>query len=127
MPLTRDFRETVQRRAQRDPEFREMLLTSGVQCLLGGEASVAKVVLNDYIETAIGYKKLGKLTGRPPESLSRMFSGEGNASASDLLEVVNAIQRHEGICLEVRVVRQGVNGTNEPAHDEKHTPAPSPA
>ena len=36
MPLTRDFKETVQARAERDPEFREGLLKEGVECLLAG-------------------------------------------------------------------------------------------
>ena len=34
MPLTRDFKETVQLRAARDPAFREGLLKEGVECLL---------------------------------------------------------------------------------------------
>ena len=104
MPLTRDFRETVQERARREPEFREMLLTSGVQCLLNGEVNVAKVVLRDYIETTMGYEKLGKLTGTTPESLACMFGKKGTASASDLLKVISCIQQHEGIQLEVNVV-----------------------
>ena len=104
MPLTRDFRETVQERARREPEFREMLLTSGVQCLLNGEVNVAKVVLRDYIETTMGYERLGKLTGTTPESLSCMFTDRGNPSAGELLEVVSHIQQHEGIQLEVKVV-----------------------
>ena len=35
MPLTRDFKESVQVRAARDPEFREGLLKEGVECLPG--------------------------------------------------------------------------------------------
>ena len=105
MAPTIDFREIVQERALREPEFREMLFTSGVQCLLDGEVNVAKVVLRDYIETAIGYEKLGKMTGRPPESLACMFGKEGAPSAGDLLEVVCGIQRHEGVRLEVHAVR----------------------
>ena len=104
MPLTRDFRETVQERARREPEFREMLLTSGVQCLLNGEVNVAKVVLRDYIEATIDYEKLGTLTSTPPESLACMFGKKGTASASDLLKVIGCIQQHEGIQLEVKVV-----------------------
>ena len=105
MPLTRDFRETVQERARREPEFREMLLTSGVQCLLNGEVNVAKVVLRDYIETTMGYEKLGKLTDTPAESLACMFGENGSPSASDLLQVVSHIQQHEGVRLEVHAVR----------------------
>ena len=37
MPLTRDFKETVQASAERDPAFREGLLKEGVECLLAGD------------------------------------------------------------------------------------------
>ena len=37
MPLTREFKETIQARIERDPDFREELLREGVGCLLSGE------------------------------------------------------------------------------------------
>ena len=63
MPPTRDFKETVQARAQRDPTFREGLLKEGVQCLLAGDVDVGKIVLRDYIEVIIGFEGLGSLWG----------------------------------------------------------------
>ena len=54
VPLTRDFKETVHARAQRDPAFRDGLLKEGVQCLLAGEVEVGKIVLRDYFEAIIG-------------------------------------------------------------------------
>ena len=50
MELTRDFRETVRARAQRDPAFRRALLQEGVECLLGGDVETGKVVLRAYFE-----------------------------------------------------------------------------
>ena len=50
MPLTRDFKETVHARAQRDPAFRDGLLKEGVECLLAGHVDAGKIVLRDYIE-----------------------------------------------------------------------------
>jgi hypothetical protein len=49
MALTRDFKETVQARAQRDPAFREALLQEAIEAMLaayinatvGGQASGA--------------------------------------------------------------------------------------
>ena len=104
MPLTRDFRETVRERARCEPRFREMLLESSIECLLGGEVNVAKIVLRDYIETTISYDDLGELTNTPPESLAFMFGKKGNPSATDLLKVIVHIQQHEGIQFEVKVV-----------------------
>jgi hypothetical protein len=37
MPLTRDFKETIQERASRDARFREALLKEAVDALLSGE------------------------------------------------------------------------------------------
>ena len=80
MPLTRDFKETVQVRAQRDPAFREGLLKKGVECLLAGDMDTGK-------------------------SLMRMFGPSDNPHAHNLFEVIRCIQQHEGVQLEVKAVR----------------------
>lgn len=55
MPLTRDFRETIQARVQSDPVFRQELLKEGVECLLSGEVEVGKAVLRDLINATGGF------------------------------------------------------------------------
>ena len=105
MPLTRDFKETVQARAERDREFREGLLKEGIECLLSGDVEVGKIVLRDYINATIGFEELGSLTGKPPKSLMRMFGPSGNPYARNLFEVISQIQQHEGIQLEVKAFR----------------------
>ena len=55
MPLTRDFRETIQARVQRDLGFREELLKEGIDCLLSGEVETAKAVLRDFINATGGF------------------------------------------------------------------------
>ena len=62
MPLTRDFKETVHARAQRDPTFRDGLLKEGVECLFAGDINAGKIVLRDYIDATIGFEALGSLT-----------------------------------------------------------------
>ena len=105
MPLTRDFKETVQDRAARDPAFREELLKEGVECLLSGDVDAGKIVLRDYINATIGFEKLGLLTNKSPKSLMRMFGPDGNPHARNLFEVIGRIQEHEGVQLEVNTVR----------------------
>ena len=105
MPLTRDFKETVQARAERDPAFREALLKEGVECLLAGDLEAGKIVLRDYINATIGFEELGTLTNRQPKSLMRMFGPSGNPQARNLFEVISRIQQHEGVHLEVHAVR----------------------
>jgi hypothetical protein len=43
--LSRDFKETIQTRIQRDPAFREELFREGIQCLLNGEMDTGKAIL----------------------------------------------------------------------------------
>ena len=105
MPLTRDFKETVRARAERDPAFREELLKEGVECLLAGDVDAGKIILRDYINATIGFDELGSITNKPPKSLMRMFSPSGNPHARNLFEVISRIQQHEGVQLEVNTVR----------------------
>ena len=105
MPLTRDFKETVQARARRDPAFREGILKEGVECLLAGDVDAGKIMLRDYINATIGFAQLGFLTNRPPKSLMRMFGPAGNPHARNLFEVISRIQQYEGVQLEVKAVR----------------------
>ncbi len=105
MPLTRDFRETVMARAGRDPVFREGLLNEGIGALLNGEVDVGKALLRDYINATVGFDELGRLTGKSSKSLMRMFGPNGNPQARNLFEVINQIQRHEGVRLHVTAVR----------------------
>ena len=105
MALTRDFKETLRRRVERDPAFREALLKEGVECLLAGDVDTGKAVLRDYINATVGFDQLGGLTRKPPKSLMRMFGPEGNPQARNLFEIISRLQQHEGVRLEVRTAR----------------------
>jgi hypothetical protein len=78
MALTRDFKETVQARASRDPAFRQALLREAVAAMLAGDLATGKAVLRDYINATIGFEELGRATGTPANSLMRMFGPRGN-------------------------------------------------
>ena len=105
MPLTRDFKETVQARARRDPAFREGLLKEGVECLLAGDVDAGKIILRDYINATIGFEELSSLTNKPSKSLMRMFGPSGNPYARNLFDVISRIQQHQGVQLEVKAIR----------------------
>ena len=105
MPLTKNFKETVQARAQSDPAFRDAMFEEGISCLLLGDMTTGKAILRDYINATIGFESLGELTHHSPKSLMRMFSAEGNPQAQNLFAVIGALQQQEGVHLEVRTVR----------------------
>ena len=101
MALTRDFKETIQARAQRDPAFRKALLQEGVECLLAGDVDTGKALLRDYINATIGFEELSQVFDKSSKSLMRMFSPKGNPQASNLFAVIQYLQEQEGIHLEV--------------------------
>lgn len=105
MPLTRSFKETVQARAQRDPDFRSSLLQESVECMLAGDIDTGKTLLRTFINATIGFAALGELTDKQPKSLMRMLGPNGNPQARNLFAVIDCVQRQEGIQLEVTATR----------------------
>jgi AraC-like DNA-binding protein len=102
MAPTKEFRDTIQARAQRDPAFRKALIQEGVECLLAGDVDTGKAVLRDYINATIGYEELSQVFGKSSKSLMRMFGPKGDPQASNLFAVTRYLQEQEGIHLEVK-------------------------
>ncbi|MBW9264973.1 MAG: transcriptional regulator [Candidatus Thiodiazotropha sp. (ex. Lucinisca nassula)] len=102
MALTKDFKDTIQARAQRDPAFRKALLQEGVECLLAGDVDTGKAVLRDYINATIVLEELSQVFDKSSKSLMRMFGPRGNPQASNLFAVIHYLQEQEGIHLEVK-------------------------
>ena len=101
MSLTRDFNELVQKRAARDPAFRDALLREGVDTLLAGGVDTGKAILRDYTKATVGFEKLGAASGTPPKSLVRMLGPRGNPQARNLFGIIGYLQKHAGIELHV--------------------------
>ena len=105
MALTKDFKDTIKNRVERDPAFREELLKEGIECLLAGDMDTGKAVLRDYINATMGFESLGEATDRSPKSLMRMFGPKGNPQARNLFDIIAHLQEREGIHLKVYAVR----------------------
>ena len=102
MPLTRDFKETIQARARRDEAFREALLTEAVDAMLSGDVETGKTVLRDYINATVGFDALATVTKKSPKSLMRMLGPNGNPQARNLFKIVAYLQTKAGLQLKVR-------------------------
>ena len=87
MALTRDFKNTIKKRIERDPGFRENLLKEGIECLLIGDIDTGKAILRDYINATIGFDALSTVTAKSPKSLMRMFGPKGNPQARNIFEI----------------------------------------
>jgi hypothetical protein len=106
MPLTRDFKETIRARVQRDPGFRKALLRQGIENFLSGDVETGKIILRDFINATVGFNKLGNVTQRSAKSLMRMFGPRGNPQARNLFEILAYLQKTEGVCFELRPKRR---------------------
>ena len=53
MALTRNFKETILARVERDPDFREALLEEVVLCLISNDTEIGESILRDYINATI--------------------------------------------------------------------------
>ncbi|MES1944107.1 putative transcriptional regulator [Salinisphaera sp. PC39] len=101
MVLTRAFQETVRERAQTDPAYRIAMLSEAAEELLAGQAASARSILRSYINATLGFETLAAETGIAVKSLHRMFSARGNPTLSNLTRVLQTLEAHEGVSLEV--------------------------
>ncbi len=101
MPLTHDFKETIQARAQAEPKFRQALLREAIECFISGDLATGKTVLRDYVNATAGFQDLEKRTRIPAKSLMRMLGPKGSPSAENLLNILTALQKTEGVYFEI--------------------------
>lgn len=102
MALTRDFKETIRARVERDPKFRKELLCEGVEAMVAGDVATAKSILRDYINATVGFTELSEKTHIPSKSLMRMLGPSGNPRADNLLQIVRFLQQREGVRFQIK-------------------------
>jgi len=102
MALTREFRETVYKRAQRDAEFRKALLTEAMNSYLSGDETTGKAVLRDVINATIGFERLGEELQKPSKSLHRMLGPHGNPSTTNFFGILRVLQKRVRVKLTVK-------------------------
>lgn len=104
MALTRDFKQTVQERVQREPAFAKALLDEAATLFLNGEPETARLMLRDLVSATVGFEDLAALTAKPPKSLHRMLSQRGNPSMDNLAAIFSAVRSKLNVGIEVHTV-----------------------
>ncbi len=104
MTLTRDFKQTVVERVERDPDFAKALLDEAATLFLSGEPDTARLILRDLVNATVGFESLAELTHKPSKSLHRMLSPKGNPSMDNLAAIFSAVQNWLKVTFDVRVV-----------------------
>ena len=104
MALTRNFRQTVVERVEREPAFAQALLDEAATLFLNGEPETARLILRDLVNATIGFEQLAMLTARPNKSLHRMLSPSGNPSMDNLAAIIDALRISLNVNFEARSV-----------------------
>jgi len=104
MALTRDFKQTVAERAQRDPEFAKAMLDEAATLFLNGEPDTARLILRDLVNATVGFEELATATAKPSKSLHRMLSARGNPSMDNLSAIFGAVRQRLNVTIEARTV-----------------------
>jgi DNA-binding phage protein len=102
MALTREFRETVYRRVQRDAAFGKALLTEAVNAYLGGDEATGKAVLRAVVNATVGFEPLAAEVGKSGKSLHRMLGPRGNPSTANFFAILQVLQKRAGVKLTVK-------------------------
>ncbi|MBW4619800.1 MAG: transcriptional regulator [Cyanosarcina radialis HA8281-LM2] len=104
MTLTRDFKETVNARIQRDPTFAVALFDEAVSLFLNGEPETARLILRDLVNATVGFEELAIETSKPSKSLHRMLSAKGNPTMDSLTTIIAALRKRLHVDIKVQTV-----------------------
>ena len=104
MALTRDFKQTVVQRVQRDSAFAKALLDEAATLFLNGEPETARMILRDLVNATVGFEALATLTDKPSKSLHRMLSQKGNPSMDNLSAIFDAVRAWLKVGIKVRTI-----------------------
>lgn len=102
MALTRDFKETINARVQRDSEFAIALLDEAISLFLNGEPETARLILRDIVNATVGFEQLAIETSKPSKSLHRMLSAKGNPTMDNLTAIFNVLRKQLNVDIEVK-------------------------
>ena len=101
---TRDFKETVAARVQKDPAFAQALLDEAITLFVNGEPESAKLILRDLVNATVGFEALAEEIHKPAKSLHRMLSQSGNPTMSNISAVFAAIKRALKVEIHTQIV-----------------------
>jgi DNA-binding phage protein len=104
MALTRDFKQTVVERVEREPGFAKAMLDEAATLFLNGEPELARIILRDLVNATVGFEELAQLTDKPSKSLHRMLSPNGNPSMDNLAAIFGAVSARLKVGLEAHTV-----------------------
>jgi len=89
--------------AKQEPAMRAALFGEALEAFFLNDFALVKHLLRLLIHCTIGFEPLSKQLGFTSKSLMRMLSNNGNPTTKNLLQILNAIRRHQQIDLKLYV------------------------
>ncbi|NKB69673.1 MAG: transcriptional regulator [Candidatus Latescibacteria bacterium] len=102
MALTRDYKETIKERAEREPEFAALLMNEAASSFLAGEPQTARLILRELVNPTIGFEQLADSLDKPSKSVHRMLSPKGNPTMDNLTHIFAVLQDKLGFAIEIK-------------------------
>ena len=102
MALTRDYKESIRKRSERDPEFAASLMKEALTTFISGEPETARVILRELVNSTIGFEHLSAELEKPSKSVHRMLSSRGNPTMDNLTSIFVTLQKE--LDTEVQVI-----------------------
>lgn len=103
MALTRDYKQTIRERAERDPDFATALMNEAVSSFLNGEPETARLILRELVNSTIGFERLAEKLDKSSKSVHRMLSLTGNPTMDNLTSIFSALQDNLDFSIEVKL------------------------
>ena len=101
MVLSRKFRETVQLRVQKDPDYRKALIINAANAFLNGDIDTGKHLLRDYLNATQSFPSIARELSRNEKSIRRMVGPRGNPTLYNFINLLEACKRRENLDLKV--------------------------
>lgn len=106
MALTRDYKQTIRERAEKDPDFATALMNEAVSAFLNGESETARLILRELVNSTIGFELLAEKLDKSSKSVHRMLSLKGNPTMDNLTDIFSALQDKLDFHIEVKLSTQ---------------------
>lgn len=103
MSITRDYKETIIERINKDPAFTGALLDEAITLILNGEPDVARLVFRDLVNATIGFETLALEVDKSSKSLHRMLSARGNPTMDNLTKIIDILRQQLGLHIQVHI------------------------
>lgn len=93
MALTRDYKENIRERAEREPNFATALIQEALSAVLEGDPETARIILRELVNSTIGFEVLAEELDKSSKSIHRMLSPQGNPTMDNLTSILVALQK----------------------------------